>query len=118
MSQEVAASNNVTEDLTGGLLGKTGTITYGLIVPKFPVISFRLLKLANVSLATRLQLVEFLRGAKFPLAQRPQPATIHSRSPKAARPTGCQQAAKPQAGHCALCGRQDPPIPAAAQAQA
>jgi hypothetical protein len=33
MSQEVAASNNVTEDLTGGLLGKTGTITYGLIVP-------------------------------------------------------------------------------------
>jgi hypothetical protein len=31
MSQEVAASNNVTEDLTGGLLGKTGTITYGLI---------------------------------------------------------------------------------------
>jgi hypothetical protein len=59
----------------------------------------------NVSLATRLQLVEFLRGTKFPLAHsaRNLPQYTHA-AQKPLRPTGCQQTAKPQQGQRAPAG--------------
>jgi hypothetical protein len=69
----------------------------------------------NVSLATRLQLVEFLRCAKFPLARRLRnlPKYTHA-AQKPPRPRGLPAGRQAPKGPKRTCGRQTPPIPAAA----
>jgi hypothetical protein len=68
-------------------------------------------------LRARAQLVEFLRGAKFPLARRPDKLPKYTHA--AQTPRGPRVASRPRASWAnARLQRQDPPIPAAAKARA